>query len=150
MSIKKINPYIHFNGTAEKAIQLYESALGAKTENIARYGDVPGTHVAPESKSRIMHALLRIGDGTVMVSDTTPDRPVALEGNIQVALDFTEPEGMAKSFDALAAGGKVMLPLQDTFWGAKFGILTDPYGVRWLFNCEIKQGQPAQGVQHVR
>jgi PhnB protein len=139
MSIKKINPYIHFNGTAEKAISLYERALDAKTESISRYGDVPGMQVPPEQKSLIMHAVLRIGEGAVMVSDTTPDRPIAAEGNVQIALDFTEPAGMAKAFEALAAGGKVTLPFQETFWGAKFGMLTDVYGVRWMFNCELKK-----------
>ena len=63
MPIKKLNPYLIFNGTAEKAVKLYESALGAKTEGLMRFGDVPGMNVAPEHKSRVMHALLRIGEG---------------------------------------------------------------------------------------
>jgi PhnB protein len=46
---------------------------------------------------------------------------------------------MAKSFDALANGGKVTMPLQDTFWGAKFGTLTDTFGINWMFNCEKKK-----------
>jgi PhnB protein len=138
MSIKRVNPYILFNGTAEAAIDLYKKALGAKTENISRYGDVPGTDAPAEQKNHIMHAALRIGDGVVMVSDTTPDRAAA-EGNIQIALHFTDSAEMAKAFEALSAGGKVTLPVQDTFWGAKFGMLTDAYGVRWMFNCEAEK-----------
>ena len=61
MSIKKVNPYIQFNGTAEGGIKLYQSALGAKIEGISRYGDVPGPGMPPEHRSRIMHAVLRIG-----------------------------------------------------------------------------------------
>lgn len=139
MSIKKINPYILFNGTAEKAIKLYETALGAKVEHIMHYGEAPGTSAPAGSKSLIMHGVLQIGEWTVMLSDTTPDRPVATEGNIQIALDFTDPAEMAKTFDALSVGGKVVLPLQDMFWGAKFGMLTDAYGVQWMFNCELKK-----------
>ncbi len=139
MSIKNLNPYLCFNGTADKAIKLYESALGAKAESVSRFGDVPGMDFAPEHKSRVMHALLRIGEGVVMISDSQPNTPVATEGNVQVSLQFDEVADMAKKFDALAAGGKVTMPLQDTFWGAKFGMLTDAYGVRWMFNCEIKK-----------
>jgi uncharacterized glyoxalase superfamily protein PhnB len=61
------------------------------------------------------------------------------EGNVQIALDFTELAEMARAFQALASGGKVTLPIQDTFWGAEFGMLTDVYGVRWMFNCELKK-----------
>jgi PhnB protein len=46
---------------------------------------------------------------------------------------------MAKKFDALAVGGKVLMPLQDMFWGAKFGMLRDAYGISWMFNCELKK-----------
>ena len=141
MAIKQLNPYILFNGTAEKAIQLYESALGAKTEKKTRYGDVPASNAPPEHKNLIIHAVLRIGEGVVMVSDATPDSPVATEGNVQIALDFAEPPDMAKAFEALATGGKIVLPIQDTFWGAKFGMLTDAYGVRWMFNCELKKAE---------
>lgn len=141
MPIKKISPYIHFNGTAEKAIHLYQGALGAKLEDISRYGEVPGMTAPPEQKSLVMHALLRIGEGEVMLNDETPDRPAATEGNVQIALDFDGLEEMTKAFDALAAGGKVILPPQDTFWGAKFGMLIDAYGVRWMFNCDLKKGK---------
>ena len=139
MSIKSLNPYILFNGTAEKAIKLYESALGAKTEGLSRFGDAPAAGATPEHKNLVMHAALHIGEGVVMISDTTPDRPVAAEGNVQIAVHFTELAEMAKAFDALAAGGKVAMALQDTFWGARFGMLTDAYGVRWMFNCDLKK-----------
>jgi PhnB protein len=71
-----------------------------------------------------------------MLSDTMPGMPFTPEGNAHVCLDFDDAADMAKRFDALAAGGKVTMPLQDTFWGAKFGMLTDAFGVRWMFNCE--------------
>lgn len=138
MPVTKLNPYILFNGTAEKAIKLYESALGAKTEGLSRFGDAPGA-CPTEHKTLIMHAALHIGEDMVMVSDTPPDRPVAVEGNVHITLHFTEVADMAKAFDALAAGGKVAMPLQDMFWGARFGMLTDAYGVRWMLNCDLKK-----------
>ena len=74
-----------------------------------------------------------------MMSDAPPERPVSGEGNVQITLHFTEPAAMEKAFNALAAGGKVRLPLQDMFWGAKFGMLTDAYGIPWMFSCELKK-----------
>ena len=75
-----------------------------------------------------------------MLSDTMPDMPVTTKGNVQIALHFTDVTDMAKKFDALAAGGTVTMALQDTFWGARFGMLTDAFGVQWMFNCELKKG----------
>jgi len=139
MSIKQLNPYLSFNGTAAKAIQLYESALGGKTEGLMRFGDVPGMNVAPEHQNRVMHARLRIGEGVIMISDTQPGMPVALEGNVHVCLDFDDVADMTKRFEALAVNGKVTLPPHDTFWGARFGMLTDAFGVRWMFNSQIEK-----------
>jgi PhnB protein len=140
MAIRQLNPYVNFNGTAEQAIRLYESALGAKVENVMRFGDAPGMPIAPADKGRVMHAVLKVGAGVFMVSDTMPGQPVATEGNVTLTLDFDDVADMTKRFDALAAGGKVTMPLDDAFWGARFGMLTDAFGVRWMFNCETKKG----------
>ena len=56
-----------------------------------------------------------------------------------MCLQFTDPQEMAARFDALSAGGKVEMAIHDTFWGAKFGTLTDAHGVQWMFNCEHKK-----------
>lgn len=139
MAITQLNPYLSFDGTAEKAIQLYERALGAKVESgIMRYGEAPGVEVGPADRNRVMHAALRVGGGVIMVSDSMPGQPVAREGNVEVCLQLDDPKDAARMFDALAAGGKVTMALHDAFWGATFGSLTDAYGVRWLFNCPKK------------
>jgi len=133
--IKQLNPYLNFDGTAEKAIALYEKALGAKTEGVMRFGDLPGSTQPSETKNRVMHARLHIGGGVVMISDTMPNMPAPPTGNVHICLDFDDPGDQKKKFDALAAGGKVTMPLQDTFWGATFGMLVDAYGIPWMFNC---------------
>ncbi len=132
--IKQLNPYLNFNGTAEKAIALYEKALGAKTEGTMRFGDIPGNTPAPENKNRIIHARLHIGGGIVMISDTPANMPTPPAGNTHVLLDFDDASDMKKKFDALASDGKVTMPLQDTFWGATFGMCTDAFGISWMFN----------------
>jgi PhnB protein len=141
MAIKQINPYLNFNGTADKAIQLYQSALGAKVENIMRFGDAAGgMPVAPADKNRVLHAVLNLGPSAIMLSDTMSDQPVGAGGNVHITLDFDDAGEMTAKFDALGAGGKVTMPLQDTFWGARFGMLTDAYGIHWMFNCEQRKG----------
>jgi PhnB protein len=137
MSIQQMNPYLNLNGTAAQAIQLYEKALGARAEQVMRFGDAPGMEA--ENKDRIMHALLRIGPHALMISDTMPGDAFAVGTNLHVCLDFDDLTDMASRFEALSAGGKVTVPLNDTFWGARFGMLTDAYGVSWMFNCLIKK-----------
>ena len=147
MSITNLNPYLNFNGDADKAIKLYEKALGAKAENVMRWGDMPknegGGEIRPEHKNRVMHALLHLGKGELMVADTLPDQPSRPGDNAHVNLSFDDTADMQKKFDALAAGGQVTMPLQDTFWGARFGMLKDAFGVQWMFNCQKEQ--PAGG-----
>jgi PhnB protein len=142
MPVRALNPYLNFDGTASKAIALYEKALGAKAENVMRFGDMPGPGgqaVPPAMKDRVLHARLRIGEGVLMLSDTQPGRPVRPGDHAHVSLDYTDAQEMQRAFDALAQGGKVTMPLGDTFWGAKFGMLTDAFGISWMFNCEKKK-----------
>jgi PhnB protein len=139
MAIRQLNPYLNFNGTAAKAIKLYESALGAKVESTMPWTEAPGTAPAPENKDRVMHATLRIGGAAMMLSDTMPGMDVPAGGNAHICLDFDDAAEMTSRFEAMSKGGKVTMPLQDTFWGAKFGMLTDAYGIQWMFNCENKK-----------
>jgi PhnB protein len=139
-TINELNPYICLNGTVEKAIRLYESAVGAKVESVQRYGEVPGGGcgpVAAEHQSLIVHAAVRIGPGVVMFTDTTPERAAPAQSNVAIALQFEDQEEMAKAFAALAADGKVDCPISDAFWGAKFGALKDAYGVGWMLSCPL-------------
>lgn len=141
MAIKQINPYLNFDGDAEKAVRLYESALGAKVEHISRFGEMPGSTATPETKDRVMHSTLRLDSGgVIMISDIQPGMPHSPGTNVYVCLDFDDAADMGKKFDALAVGGKVLMALNDTFWGARFGMLKDAYGVQWMFNCEKKPG----------
>ena len=138
MAIRQLNPYLNFNGTGAKAIALYEKALGAKTSDVMRHGDVPGGCPQQGDKDRIIHARLALGGGVVMISDMPPNMPAPPAGNVHVCLDFDDASDMKAKFDALSEGGNVTTPLQDTFWGATFGMVTDAYGVSWMFNCNKK------------
>ena len=145
MPITSVNPYLHFDGDAEKAIKLYESALGARTEGLMRLADMPGEAPPPEHKDRIIHSELRVGAGSFMVADSMPGQPNAGQNNVDVLLNYDDPAEMARAFDALAAGGKVTLAIHDTFWGAKFGVLVDAFGVTWMFHHQVDKGRMNAG-----
>ena len=138
MAITGVNPYLNFDGTAAQAIALYERALGAKTEMIMRYGEAEGMPVPPEHRNLVMHATLDIGGSKVMVSDAQPGAQVSSSTAVHVAVHFTgDLDDVGRKFDALAEGGEVTMPLTDTFWGARFGTITDAFGIRWMFNAEL-------------
>jgi PhnB protein len=142
MSITRINPYINLGGDAEQAIAFYQRALGAKVEHMMRYGEMPATEemkLAPGQESRVMHSELRIGAGVVMVSDTMTAEPVPRGGNVQVLLDFDAPADLDQKFEALVAGGTATMAPHDTFWGARFAMLTDAYGVVWMLHAPLEK-----------
>jgi len=139
MAITQINAYLNTNGDGLEAVKLYERVLGAKIESLQTFADIPGPPPAPEDKNRVMHAVLHIGPGLVMLSDGPKNRTIPKDSNAHVCLAFDDADDMAKKFEGLAAGGTVTMPLQDTFWGARFGMLVDRHGIHWMFNCH-KQG----------
>ena len=138
MAIKQLNPYLNYDGNAAKAIALYEKVLGAKTEGLQKFGDMPGGKPDPATKDRVLHAVLRIGGGMLMISDGMPGKPPTMGDNVHISLDCDDEADMAQKFDGLSAGGKIVMPLQDTFWGARFGMLVDPFGIPWMFNFQKK------------
>jgi PhnB protein len=132
MAIKKITPYLMLHGNAAKAISLYEKVLGAKTTEMKRFRDVGNTN--PEVADRVLHALLTVGTETLMVSDGDPRKAPVTATNVHVALDFDTADEMLAAFDGLSRDGQVEKEVHDTFWGAKFGIVTCPYGVVFMLN----------------
>ncbi|MDX2153115.1 MAG: VOC family protein [Bryobacteraceae bacterium] len=139
MAIRRINPYVNVDGTAEKAIRRYEEVLGAKTEQLMRWGEMPGMEVKPEHRDRVMHACLNVGGQSLMISDSCPERGAPQPGNVQINLQFSDAAELEKAFAALAEGGRVEMPAQETFWAKRFGMLTDAYGVQWMMNCIEEQ-----------
>ncbi len=133
------NPYLAFDGQCADAFKFYERCLGGKIAIMLSYGDSPhGEHVQPADRSKIMHARLLVGNQILMGADTPPGRPYEGVKGCTVALQIDTPEEADKIFNALAENGTVMMPLEETFWARRFGMLTDQFGVPWMVNCEKK------------
>jgi PhnB protein len=132
----QLNPYLTFNGQCEAAFKFYENVLGGKIEAMMPHEGSPmEQHVPPEWHRKIMHARLRVGDDVLMGSDAPPDRHEQMKG-FSVTLGVADPEEAERVFHALAENGAVQMPIQKTFWAARFGMLVDQYGTPWMINCE--------------
>ena len=128
--------HLGFTGQCKEALAFYEKALGGKITVMMTYGDSPmAAQTAPEAKNNVMHASIKIGDSTLFAADAPPGqgtKPAGFCVSIQ-----TKDEGEAeRSFAALSDGAKVQMPLGETFWAKRFGMLIDKYGTPWMVNCE--------------
>ena len=139
--MKELNTYLTFNGNCREAMTFYAKSLGAELHLMA-FGDMPGPDGKPapkEVKDRIMHARLSKGPVALMASDTMPGMPFQQGNNFSIALQCESPQEVDKLFAALSAKGKVTMPVQETFWAARFGMLTDQFGINWMFNLDKPQ-----------
>jgi len=129
----KLTPYIHFAGNAEEALNFYKEVLNGEVVMLSRYRDSP-VPADEDYKQKIIHARLVFGENMIMISDTFKGNAVHTNGNIQLSVDVPDKLQLETVFGKMAAGGKIVMPLQDQFWGATFGMLQDKFGVNWMFN----------------
>jgi PhnB protein len=132
----KINPYLNFAGNTEDAFKFYRSVFGGEFATMLRFKDTPEAGRVPEKeKEMIMHVALPVGDGiTLMGTDALESMGHRLQAgnNVQLSIETDSKNEVDKIFKGLSAGGKVTMPLADTFWGAYFGMVTDKFGVQWM------------------
>jgi PhnB protein len=134
----RLTPYIHFVANAQEALDFYKSILSAEVE-IYHFGDVAGMPVDEESKNLVMHSVLKFGDQQLYISDSKPMGGVAQNGeNITLSLsgNDSDSEVLSGYFQKLSDGGKVTDELNEKPWGAKFGMVTDKFGVHWMVNID--------------
>ncbi|TRX70432.1 VOC family protein [Carboxylicivirga sp. M1479] len=140
-----INPYVTFQNGCEEAFNFYKKVFGGDFEYIGRFKDMPAEFKVPDSEvEKIMHISLRISKDTVLMgSDSSAafGPPVKVGNNISISIN-TESESEAKDlFKGLANDGQVNMPLEKTFWGSLFGVLTDQYGINWMVNYDYEQSK---------
>jgi PhnB protein len=131
-----IYPYLYFKGNASAAIDWYVEKLGAKVEAKMLFSD--GPPVAEEHKNCIMHALIKIEESMVMLSDnlTCGVGPVIVGNNVTLNINWEDVTEMTKAFEGMSEGGKVLMPLEHQFWGATYGQFVDKFDITWSFNCQ--------------
>lgn len=134
--MKAVNITLLFDGEAEAALNFYRSVFGGEFENFQRMSDIPGDHHVPaEEANKVLHATLPIGNSRVMAMDSPKDRMVLNKGNnFMITVDTESEEETTRAFNALAEGGFIMMPLENQFWGAFFGMVTDKFGIQWMLS----------------
>ena len=143
----RVSTYLNFADKTEEAFGFYRSVFGGEfTGGIHRFGEVPPEEGAPglteSDKNLVMHIELPIIGGHVLMGT---DAPASMGFHVTpgnaVHLNL-EPDTRLEAkrlFDALSAGGMIDMPLQDMFWGAYYGSLTDKFGICWMVNCTAKE-----------
>jgi PhnB protein len=131
----QVNTHLSFNGQCAEAFRLYENVLGAQIQMAMTYGESPMAEmVPPDWRDKVMHTTLTLGSDTIMGADAPPGRYQQPQG-FSVALNIDDPQEAERAFRTLAEGGKELMPLQETFWAVRFGMLVDRFGIPWMINC---------------
>lgn len=131
----KINAYLQFDGQCKRAFEFYQQCLGGELETMTHAETPMGDNVSDAWRDRIMHARLVIGDQVLMGSDLPPDSHEQ-HGGFSVALQVDDPQEADRIFHALAENGTIDMPIGETFWAKRFGMLVDQFGVPWMINCD--------------
>ena len=132
----QMNTYLSFRGECEAAFKFYEECLDGKLGEIFRYAGTPlADQVPADWQNKVMHGSLAIGEHVLMGGDVAPDRYEKPQG-FSLSLQMNDATQAERLFHLLAKDGTVMLPLEETFWAARFGMVVDRFGIPWLINCE--------------
>src|SRR4051812_35818004 len=134
----ELNTYVSFKGDCEVAFKFYEEMLGAKPGLIFRYADSPMADVVPAGwDTKVMHGSVKIGGCLLEAADVPPERYEVPKG-FSLSLNVASPAEAESLFQKLSAGGRVMYPMEKTFWSARFGMVVDRFGIPWMVNCEAR------------
>src|SRR4051812_33652879 len=123
-----LNPYLNFMGNTEDAFNFYKSVFGGEFPMVMRFKDTPeAARVPPNEQDKIMHIALPIGKNVLMGTDALESMGHKLTpgNNYSLSISAKSREEADQIFNGLSAGGQVTVPLENMFWGAYFGMLTD-------------------------
>ena len=132
----QLNPYLMFDGQCEAAFKFYVKVLGGKIEAMMRFEGSPmAAQTPPERRNKIMHTRMTVDDKMLMGTEAPPDRYEPMKG-FSVMISVDDEDQAERIFRALSENGTVQMPIQKTFWAARFGMLVDQFGTPWMVNCE--------------
>jgi PhnB protein len=135
-------PYLNFMGNTEEAFNFYKSVLGGEFVTFSRFNDTPGAadNLPENEKNKIMHIALKVNNSiTLMATDMLESmgHKLTIGNQISLSLNAESKEEADRIFNGLSVDAKeIEMPIQDTFWGAYFGIWIDKFGVQWMINYD--------------
>ncbi len=129
----QINAYLNFNGHTREAMSFYKECLGGELV-MQKIAESPMAAQMPsEMSNKILHSSLT-NKGIILMASDCMGKSVTAGNNISLCINCSSEEEINSFFSSLAAGGTVNEPLQQSFWGATFGNLTDKFGINWILN----------------
>jgi len=138
-----VNPYLHFMGKTEEAMNFYKSVFGGEFSIFQRYKDMAGGEkMSEEDQEKMIHISLPIGKGNMlMASDNLESmgHEITTGDNFHICIHTENEKETDKLFKALTANGKIEMPLNKTFWGAYFGMCRDKFGIQWMISYDQPQ-----------
>ena len=134
----QLDPHLSFNGDCEEAFAFYEKTFGGKIEFKMTHAESPmAAQTAPDWRDKIMHIALRVGDRVLMGADVPPQYQAKPQG-FSMSVTVNDAAEAERVFNALVEGGQVTLPLAETFWSPRFGMLVDRFDIPWMVNTNIQ------------
>lgn len=134
-----VQTYLYFDGCCAEALEFYRKTLGAEVTLLMHYKDSPDPAMcSPGTMDKVMHASFRLGDATLMASDGRCEGKPKFEG-FSVSLRVASSDEAERLFAALGEGGQVLMPLMETFFSPRFGMVADRFGVPWMVLVEQAQ-----------
>lgn len=139
-----VHPYLTFEDNCEEAFNFYKSVFGGEFTYLGRFSEMPPEYPLPENeRNKIMHISLPIGNGAILMgSDNSSGSQMKINqgNNFSLSLDCSSEDEANDLFAKLSGGGKVIMPLEKTFWNAYFGMCIDRFGIQWMLNYDYQQG----------
>ncbi|GGF32618.1 VOC family protein [Echinicola rosea] len=142
-----VNPYLTFLGNCEEAFTFYKSVFGGEFTYMGKFSDMPpqeGVTLTEEEKDKVMHVSLPIGPETILMGSDTGGEwapPTVIGNNVTISITADTKEDADRYFNQLSEGGKVTMPMEDTFWGDYFGMFTDKFDINWMISFNENSGQ---------
>jgi PhnB protein len=131
----QVSPYLSFSGQCEAAFKFYEQHLRATPGQMFRYEGSPmAKNVPPDWQHKIMHGSVTIGQLVLMGADVASE-PYHKRAGFSLSIQMQDTSEAERIFHALSENGAVLVPLAETFWAARFGMVIDQFGIPWAINC---------------
>lgn len=129
-------PYLVFDGNCEEAMEFYAQVFDGEITALNRYDNAP-MNMPANYRQKIMHAEMLFESNRIQGCDVLPTEENKHGTDFSLSISVVEVFVLDRVFNRLAEGGVITMPLQDTFWGARFGMITDKFGIRWMFSCDL-------------
>ena len=127
-----VQPYLFFDGRCEEALDFYKKTLGAKVDALTRFKEAPDqSMVSPDNREKVMHSAFHIGDTQVLASDGRCMGKPNFQG-FSLTITAKDNAEAERLFGTLGDGGQVQMPMSETFFASRFGVVADKFGVGWM------------------